>query len=175
MFYDIFLWLCEQKGVSPNRACVDCGISRTAVAKWRRGATPNGATLMLLAEYFGVTMDYLLGYTLQAQLDGTRRRLKQLRRQADAAAGQTAADLADDIRTLERSCRDLTRAMEAEAARHDPPAPENQPLSFDDFEVGLLRAYPDLTPEDVQLLNSMAQHLNDVARKRKHGETGKTE
>ncbi len=174
MFYDIFLWQCEQKGVSPNRACVDCGISRTAVAKWKHGATPNGATLVLLANYFGATMDYLLGYTAQAQLDGTRWRLEQLRNRADAS-GQDAVDLERDIQTLERSCRDLALAVEAEAARHDPPTPEDRPLSSDDFEVGLLRAYPDLTPEDVQLLNSMAQHLNDVARNRKYGETGKTE
>ena len=61
MFYDTFFELCSQKGVTPNKACVDCEISRTSVAKWKKGSTPNGATLTKLAEYFEVSTDYLLG------------------------------------------------------------------------------------------------------------------
>ncbi len=61
MFFDIFAQQCRQKGVTLNKACVDCGISRTSVAKWKKGATPNGATLAKLAAYFGVTTDCLLG------------------------------------------------------------------------------------------------------------------
>lgn len=60
MFYDVFTSLCEKKGVTPNKALTDCGISRTSTAKWREGATPRGVTLQKLADYFGVTTDYLL-------------------------------------------------------------------------------------------------------------------
>lgn len=60
MFYDVFTSLCEKKGVSPNKALTDCKISRTSTAKWREGATPRGVTLQKLADYFGVTTDYLL-------------------------------------------------------------------------------------------------------------------
>lgn len=60
MFYDVFTDLCERKGVSPNKALIDCGISRTSTAKWREGAIPRGVTLQKLADYFGVTTDYLL-------------------------------------------------------------------------------------------------------------------
>lgn len=60
MFYDVFVSLCGNKGVSPNKALTDCGISRTSTAKWREGATPRGVTLQKLADYFGVTTDYLL-------------------------------------------------------------------------------------------------------------------
>lgn len=60
MFYDVFTSLCEKKDVTPNRALTDCGISRTSPAKWREGATPRGVTLQKLADYFGVTTDYLL-------------------------------------------------------------------------------------------------------------------
>lgn len=31
------------------------------MAKWKAGSIPNGATLNLLADYFGVSTDYLLG------------------------------------------------------------------------------------------------------------------
>ena len=61
MFYDLFCQLCEKKGVSVTRATVEMGLSRTIGSKWKRtGATPNGETLNKIAEYFGVTADYLL-------------------------------------------------------------------------------------------------------------------
>lgn len=60
MFYDVFLELCKSNGVTPNKSLTDCKISRTSTAKWKSGATPNGATLQKLADYFGVTTDYLL-------------------------------------------------------------------------------------------------------------------
>ena len=61
MFYDEFLKLCESKGVSRTRACIDCGVSRTAWHKWEDGATPNGITLNKFAAYFGVSVGHLLG------------------------------------------------------------------------------------------------------------------
>ena len=60
MFFNIFSELCKKSGVSPNKACIDCEISRTSVAKWKKGATPNGATVAKIADYFGVTTDFLL-------------------------------------------------------------------------------------------------------------------
>ena len=62
MFYDLFCQLCKEKGVSVTRATVDMGLSRTIGSKWKRtGATPNGETLSRIADYFGVTTDFLLG------------------------------------------------------------------------------------------------------------------
>lgn len=52
--------MCKQKGVSKQRACIDCGLSRTAWNKWKAGAIPNGDAVQSLADYFGVTTDYLL-------------------------------------------------------------------------------------------------------------------
>ena len=60
MFFDRFEYLCKQKGVSKQRACIDCGLSRTAWNKWKAGAIPNGDAVQSLADYFGVTTDYLL-------------------------------------------------------------------------------------------------------------------
>lgn len=60
MFYDRFIKLCDQKGVSRTKACVDCGVSRTAWHKWENGAIPNGATINKFAAYFDVTVGALL-------------------------------------------------------------------------------------------------------------------
>lgn len=61
MFYDKYIALCKNKGVSRTKACVDCGISRTAWHKWESGATPNGTTIEKFSSYFGVPVDCLLG------------------------------------------------------------------------------------------------------------------
>ena len=62
MFYDLFCRLCQEKGVSPTRAPIEIGLSRTIGTKWKKtGATPQGDTLQKIADYFGVSVDYLLG------------------------------------------------------------------------------------------------------------------
>ena len=61
MFFEQFSKLCQEAGVSVYKACTDVGLNRSAVAKWKAGATPNGATAARLAEYFGVSVGYLLG------------------------------------------------------------------------------------------------------------------
>ena len=61
MFFNRFKALCDEKNVSVYRACTDIGLNRSAVAKWKEGGRPKGTTAAKLADYFGVTTDYLLG------------------------------------------------------------------------------------------------------------------
>ena len=60
MFFDNFEKLCVQRGVSVYKACTEIGLNRSAVAKWKKGAVPNGTTLNKLSEYFGVSVEHLL-------------------------------------------------------------------------------------------------------------------
>ena len=62
MFYDRFKALCENKKTTPTRAAIDMGFSNSITTKWKKtGATPDGITLAKIAEYFGITVDELLG------------------------------------------------------------------------------------------------------------------
>ena len=61
MFFDRLKKLCDEKGISTYKACTDVGLNRAAVAKWKTGSVPSGSTAAKLADYFGVTTDYLLG------------------------------------------------------------------------------------------------------------------
>ena len=63
MFFNRFKDLCDEKDISVYRACTDIGLNRSAVAKWKAGGRPNGTTAAKLADYFGVTTDYLLEQT----------------------------------------------------------------------------------------------------------------
>jgi transcriptional regulator with XRE-family HTH domain len=61
MFYDQYLELCAQKGVTPSKAALENGISKTSVTRWKNGAIPNANILEKLSLYFNVSTDYLLG------------------------------------------------------------------------------------------------------------------
>lgn len=61
MFFDRLKQLCGSKGISIYKAATEIGLNRAAANKWKSGSIPNGQTLSKLADYFGVTTDYLLG------------------------------------------------------------------------------------------------------------------
>lgn len=61
MFWDRFYQLCIKHDTKPNPVAKSLGISSGVLTKWKSGGTPNGETLAKIADYFGVTVDYLLG------------------------------------------------------------------------------------------------------------------
>lgn len=62
MFYDKFKMLCDQRGISCNKAALEIGLSNAAVPKWKKtGYTPRGDTLSKIANYFGISISELLG------------------------------------------------------------------------------------------------------------------
>lgn len=63
MFYDRFVMLCQTRGVSPSRAAIDAGLSKSTVTKWKRfpDARPTGNVIEKLTRYFGISVGELLG------------------------------------------------------------------------------------------------------------------
>ena len=62
MFFDKFSYLCEQKGVSVARALIDMGMSKSSYKRWKTpNGLPSGDTIKKIADYFGVSVGYLLG------------------------------------------------------------------------------------------------------------------
>lgn len=66
MFFDNFVRLCEQKGVKPSRALTEAGVPKSAYSYWRteagagNDAKPTNQNAVKLAQYFNVSVDYLL-------------------------------------------------------------------------------------------------------------------
>lgn len=60
VFYDNFLKLSNEIGKSPSAVALECGLSKPTVTRWKNGGKPTDATLQKLAEYFDVSVDYLL-------------------------------------------------------------------------------------------------------------------
>lgn len=61
MFKENFIKICNVKGIPPTVACRDIGLSAAAFTKWDDSSVPRRATLQKFSDYFGVSVDYLLG------------------------------------------------------------------------------------------------------------------
>lgn len=62
VFYDRFVQICADRGVSPSRAAIEAGLSKSTVTKWKTtpDAKPTGAALKKLSDYFGISIAELL-------------------------------------------------------------------------------------------------------------------
>ena len=70
-FFDQFVALCKNKGVSPNFVAREIGVSSGSVTAWKQGVIPRSATLTKIADYFEVSTDYLLGNAKNPNQDST--------------------------------------------------------------------------------------------------------
>lgn len=60
--YEIFKNLMNEKNVTPYRVAKETGIASATLSDWKNGkSTPKADKLKKIADYFGVTLDYLLG------------------------------------------------------------------------------------------------------------------
>lgn len=59
-FYNKYIRLCTEKGISPSAAAIEIGIRKSNVTYWKSNRNnPSDATLKKIADYFGVTVEYL--------------------------------------------------------------------------------------------------------------------
>ena len=105
MFFDRFARLCKEKGISLNQAIKDCGFSNSLPTKWKKtGATPDVSTLSVLAPYFGKSVDYMTGMTLDSQIDDLRYEIEKLKEEKkNETDSQRRFDLDVDICNLQDS------------------------------------------------------------------------
>lgn len=62
-FWERFCLSCKNVGKKPNPVGKEIGVSSATVSQWKNGSIPNGETLLKIADYFGISTDYLLGRT----------------------------------------------------------------------------------------------------------------
>lgn len=60
MFYDKFIELCKKEGITPSKAVTDMGMNRSIATFWKSGTVPKMDTLSKMAQYFGVSVDFLV-------------------------------------------------------------------------------------------------------------------
>ena len=60
MFFDQYAALCKAAGKTPNGVAKELGLPSSSVTQWRQGGTPRPQTLQKIADYFSVSVEYLL-------------------------------------------------------------------------------------------------------------------
>lgn len=61
MFWNNFLAECAKKGKSPAVVAEELGFSNSATTCWKNGSLPRMSSRKKLADYFGITVDELMG------------------------------------------------------------------------------------------------------------------
>lgn len=110
-FYEKYCELCLRRGVSPSRAALEAGFSKSLVSKWKKapGTTPNGETLKALSKYFGVPVNEFIyedapsyieaDQELMEYLDMLRNR-PECRILLSTAKGATKDDVEANVRVI---------------------------------------------------------------------------
>lgn len=59
--YEIFDRLCKERDVTPYKVGKETGIATSTLSDWKKGkSTPKQNKLMKIADYFNVSLDYLM-------------------------------------------------------------------------------------------------------------------
>ena len=117
MFFDQYEMLCRNAKKSPNGVAKELGFSSSSVTQWKNGAALREDTLSLICKYFNVKPGYILGYTLDAQIDVTKFKIEQLTKKwAKCKDEDERLNLAVQIDGLRESLNDLTFSRNIEIA-----------------------------------------------------------
>ena len=62
-FYKNYVRLCNSVRKSPSAVAIELHLGKPTVTRWKAGGTPRDATVLKVADYFGVTVEELMGET----------------------------------------------------------------------------------------------------------------
>lgn len=118
MFYDKFVQLCNARGVSPSRAAVEAGLSKSTVSKWKStpDAEPTGAAIKKLTQYFGISIAELMGDAVEKTFAETNQQTtyKDILDEVDIAFYDGYKELTEDDK---ETVRDMVRVMRERRAK----------------------------------------------------------
>ena len=117
MFYDVFMKLCENKGVTPAKVAKETGINPQTISMWKtQGSTPNSKTMAKIAEYFDVSVRFLLGG------DEKENQIKISTNQGDLSVRELeyiSASLQEELLGLKQKMDSLAKSMNELQARRE--------------------------------------------------------
>ena len=124
--YEIFEKLCMAHNVTPYRVCKDTGITTASISNWKAGRySPKVEKLQKIADYFGVTVEYLMTGKEETK---------------EKAPGRTAKDERDIAKDLDRIMEKLTAGESGPASYNGEDLdPEAAALFKDELEIALRR------------------------------------
>lgn len=100
--YNRFVELLQEKGITAYRVSKDTGVTQTTLSDWKTGrATPKTATLKKIADYFDISLDWLIGNS-------------EYRKDGDCSTSQDIALVARHLEQIpEEDRKAIIRSIEA--------------------------------------------------------------
>ena len=147
MFYETFCRLCQIHSLTPSGAATKIGFNRASVTMWKNtGKAPKQELLLKIADFFGVTTDYLLGNDPQANIDSLEFQISQLKEEIRTASAERKEELEATLLVLEESHEDLLLAQSltanSEKEHKKSPSDEWQLTEWEKAFIKLLRRVP---------------------------------
>lgn len=71
MFFEQYKSLCLSIGKKPNTVAKELGIASSSITQWKHGSTPRAQLLQKIADYFDVSVSYLIGDSDQKEKPAT--------------------------------------------------------------------------------------------------------
>lgn len=124
--YDVFEQLLQKHGITAYKVSKDTGVTQTSLSNWKAGRnTPSAKTLQKIADYFGVSVDYLM-----TGKEDVKEKAPEL----------TARDERDIARDLDNIMSKLSSGESGPATYNGEPLnPEAAELFRDEIEIALRR------------------------------------
>ncbi len=117
MFNDVYKSLCKEIGKTPTGVALELGLSKAAPYRWSTGSVPDGNTLALLADYFNVSTDYLLGRSEFRNAEISKDKVEEMKKEIEnlilegklSESKISAKD--EEIKNLKQKINDLFELM----------------------------------------------------------------
>ena len=153
---DVLLALCKHRKIAVSRVERDLKYGNGYFKSLKKKEIP-GNRLSEVADYFGVTVDYLLGATPESYLLGTEYQLKEAEKAYDK---ETDPDKRDELGGLIDLLRDSVSDQRLLVSTTKTPATENGDGSnASDDKSELIELYDSFDPSDRARLLAFAQGL----------------
>lgn len=138
--YEIIKSLCQDKGIAVTALEKEIGFGRGSIGKLRNGST-SGERLQKIADYFGVTVDYLMTGDENSKHD-------------NASVKLNSKDQKDIAQRLEETLSDLENSQSALMFSGEPLDDETRELLRASLEnslrIGKINAKQKFTPKKYQ-------------------------
>ena len=122
--YEIFSELLQKYGVTPYKVSKETGVSQSTLSDWKRGiSTPKPDKLQKIADYFGVSLTYLLTGNME---DSEKEKVPEL----------TARD-ERDIEKILNNTREQLLSQEGLMFDGDPASPEAIESILSAMQIGM--------------------------------------
>lgn len=106
--------LCDEKGITVAELERNLGLSNATISRWIKGADPSSSAVGKIADYFHVSVDYLLARTIErGTLEGWNKKYDVEKLAKESKLYDTVAAHLEDKDITDKKLELLKRYMDA--------------------------------------------------------------